>query len=639
MTIGEARKHAIGATVDIQGVVTAESGRLGTDGLLMLQDGTSGVVVRLAAGQTAPSRGTRLAVRGVLAAPYGQMEVRPASGQWQSLGSDVVPDPIAVIGSLDESLEGRLVLIEGVVAATPTTSGTGDLSLEVLGVSGLRIRVLADSSSGLGASQLRRSRRYRLTGVVGQRATASGRLDGYRLWLRDAEDVVAVDEPSPSPSATPGASPTPRPSTSPAPSPTAPPTIRITVAITTGGHVIVEGVVTAGSGLLDSGGVTIVIQDASGAIAVRLPAAFGHVKAGRRLRVEGESGTSYGAPRILAARVTDLGAATVPAPLTLLGQPSPAMEWRLVRVAGTVRTLHRDGAQWRAEIGPTEAAARRVDGLSGAKIPADRLTVGGGATIVGIVRRPYPTARDRRFSILPRSVADISTTAARSVAKPGATAGTRRTTAPGPTRSGNSASGAGTAADVTGQSPAGPGAAATGAAGILDVDLVDLPTVVGLRVRVGGIVTAVTSDTFGLDDGTAEVTVRTEGDAGSVLSELAGGLAVNLVGLVVGGTQPTLSLTSADDLVTVGAVGVQPAPASPDASASDVGGLLAGTAMSPATPEDSSLVGDTTPGGATGLVIVLLLSLAGVGLVALALGRRRPPVRMMAHPEAPPEPR
>ena len=33
---------------------------------------------------------------------------------------------------------------------------------------------------------------YRLTGVAGQRATRSGALDGYRLWLRDAADLVRL---------------------------------------------------------------------------------------------------------------------------------------------------------------------------------------------------------------------------------------------------------------------------------------------------------------------------------------------------------------------------------------------------------------------------------------------------------------
>ena len=460
----------------VQGIVTAEADRVGSEGLLMLQDGTAGIVVHLPDGQAGPARGTRLDVHGVLAAPYGQLEIRPVAGAWQPLGSDVVPDPIAVLGALDESLEGRLVVIEGVVAASPTTTDAGDVSLDVLAANGTRIRIQADVSSGIVASMLQRNLRYRLTGVVGQRATASGRLDGYRIWLRDPDDIEAAA--GPSPSATPaGASSSASAShtAGPSPSPSPVPTTRIAAAILAGGPVAVDGVVTAGSGLLDSDGRTIVIQDASGAIEVRLPAGFGPVKAGRRLHVEGDSGRSYGAPRILAAAVADLGPASLPAPLALIGEPSADLEWRLVRIAGEVRSVHRDGAQWRAEVGPTDASARRIDGLAGAKIPADRLSVGAVATIVGIVRRPYPTATDRRFSILPRSSTDIAVKAGPLAAGSSSTAAGRST----PTPAGGLGHDGSVAGDPTASAGTGASAPTAGAATILDVDLVDLGHVIG----------------------------------------------------------------------------------------------------------------------------------------------------------------
>ena len=48
------------------------------------------------------------------------------------------------------------------------------------------------ASSGVVATDLVKGRSYRLTGIVGQRASRKGALDGYRLYVRDRADVVAL---------------------------------------------------------------------------------------------------------------------------------------------------------------------------------------------------------------------------------------------------------------------------------------------------------------------------------------------------------------------------------------------------------------------------------------------------------------
>jgi hypothetical protein len=53
---------------------------------------------------------------------------------------------------------------------------------------------------------------------------------------------------------------------------------------------------------------------------------------GRTLEVVGRVGRSYGAPRIVATETRNLGAGTVPAPITLTAQPNAATEWRLVTI-------------------------------------------------------------------------------------------------------------------------------------------------------------------------------------------------------------------------------------------------------------------------------------------------------------------
>ena len=50
---------------------------------------------------------------------------------------------------------------------------------------------MADGSAGLATSLLRKGTNATVTGIVGQRASRKGALDGYRLWVRDPEDVLA----------------------------------------------------------------------------------------------------------------------------------------------------------------------------------------------------------------------------------------------------------------------------------------------------------------------------------------------------------------------------------------------------------------------------------------------------------------
>jgi uncharacterized protein YdeI (BOF family) len=75
--IANARRMPIGTVVSVAGIVTAQAGRLGAPPLIAIQDSSGGIVVRLPDGVASPTRGSRLEVRGPLADPYGQLEVRP----------------------------------------------------------------------------------------------------------------------------------------------------------------------------------------------------------------------------------------------------------------------------------------------------------------------------------------------------------------------------------------------------------------------------------------------------------------------------------------------------------------------------------------------------------------------------------
>ena len=105
--------------------------------------------------------------------------------------------------------------------------------------------------------------------------------------------------------------------------------------------------------------------------------------------------------------MTWLGAASQPLPLRLTAAPGPELEWRLVQVSGRFEAVHRLGVRWRADliIGSTPIP---VVGLAGSRIAVGRVHEGRRVTIVGIVRRAYPSAIDQRFAIDPRSVSDLS---------------------------------------------------------------------------------------------------------------------------------------------------------------------------------------------------------------------------------------
>ncbi len=597
------RALPLGTLVTAAGTVTAEAGRLGGPTLTVIQDETAAIVVRLWAGAAAPARGTRIVVTGRLAAPYGQLEIRPALG-----GIAPAPDPasapapvVLVAGAIGEAEEARLVTVVGTVERTLALRPSGGLVASLVDEAGDRVRVQADGSSGLTRTALTAGRRYRLTGVVGQHASGRGRLDGYRVWLRDRLDIVDVaatgPRPTPSPSPTGGAG-------DPAAIPIAQALLR------PGVPVAVEGVVTVPPTFLDGTRRRIIIQDVSAAVEVRLPADVAAPSPGRRLRVFGDVGRAYGAPRIGATRVVDLGPAALPAPIEISASPGAASEWRLVRVSGTVVDVHRLGDRWRAELA-VGAGRVAVVGLAGAGISSTALREGRRATVVGIVRRPYPGSADRRFAVEPRSPSDIALGAAQTGS------GTR------------TGSGSGTGSGGGRSDPADErGGRTTSAAPT--VDLADLAGHLGSLVRVGGLVATLEPAGFVLDDGTASGHVELRSEAAAFLGLVEPGDAIELTGRVgdgVGG--PTLVVETAADLVRLGDPGT--AASSPDPAAlGDPSSELAtasaapGSALSGAPAGDGSGPRQAGFGALPGLAPVGPASLLFVGLAtgAVTLGRR-----------------
>ncbi len=151
-----------------------------------------------------------LRVGGRLAEPYGQLEIRPASSDASSPARAVLPDPSPSRRVRWEGVEARLVVVEGTLEAPIARETGGDLVLRLVDETGTPFRARAAHASGIPLTIARPGTRLRLTGIVGQRASRKGALDGYRLWLRDRHDLVVVASPaarpagsSPSPTATP----------------------------------------------------------------------------------------------------------------------------------------------------------------------------------------------------------------------------------------------------------------------------------------------------------------------------------------------------------------------------------------------------------------------------------------------------
>ncbi len=502
--------------------------------LVTIQDATGGLVVRLPEDVDRPERGAVVRASGKLADPYGQLEIRPAAGGLSASGSRALPDPLPVAGaSLGEATEGRLVVVEGTLDATITRETSGDVVLRLVDTSGTPFRARARRASGIETTAARVGARLRLTGVVGQRASAKGALDGYRVWLRTAADLVVV---APAPTASPA--PSPSPATGPdRENGSAPPTEAIRAALRRAtGEVVVEGVVTIPATLLDATARRVIVQDRSAAVEVLVPTGATAPRVGTRVRVAGLLGTAYEVPRIRASAVVALGSGTVPAPGRIVGEPGVAEEGELVRVEGEVVDVARLGDRWRAEV-KTSRAVIVVAGLAGAGIPAATLVEGGRATVTGVVRRPHPAASDRRFAVVPRTLGDIR------AAGPSSGAATDPDARP---------------AGTTAATERPPWLAATPATTneAQDADISVLGDRVGRTVRVGGLVLAATEAGVMIDDGTATGEVRLVDEAAALRPLLEPGDAVSATGRVVGGASgPAVEVADAADLVRLGDLG------------------------------------------------------------------------------------
>ena len=256
---------------------------------------------------------------------------------------------------------------------------------------------MADASSGLRRSAFIPVARYRVTGVSGQRASRKGALDGYRVWARDARDVVAGHgraEPS-----------TPR-AVRDRPERRVP-RRRSSRSRRPADHAIAtwrsRRVVTAPASLLDAS--RSADRRPGRDRGDRGPAAEGRDRARRRhrIRVTGPVGTAYGAPRLRRpGRSARLGAVS----RRRCGSSGPADDRPHLAARDGLRPGRRR-AQARRPLAGRDRGRRSglvVVAQPGARIPVTALVEGGTAEVVGIVRPAIPE-RERPAADHPAAVA------------------------------------------------------------------------------------------------------------------------------------------------------------------------------------------------------------------------------------------
>lgn len=479
-SIAEARLLPNGTQTTITGVAVTSSAF--TDGGGYLADGTGGIAVLLADG--AFSRGDLLQVSGLIDDRYEQRTLRASSAGLVVLGVGTEPDPSSLAtGFVGESVEGQLVAVHGEVTSSASQLSAG-VAYDLDDGSG-PIRVLVGTSSGIDTGAWQRGVTLTVVGVVGQRDASGTGTSGYRVQPRDAADIgalvpVPTPTPTPSPSPTPSVTPSPTPTVTPTPSPTPAPggsplmTIAQARQTATGTALRVRGVVTASSGLIDP--TSAVMQDASGAILVRLSDDAGRLGRGQLVELNGIRSTKSGMLTLrVSAAPTRLGNQAEPtATRSATGQLGESLEAQLVIARGVLTGKPRRSSAGNISFGIDDGTGEiRVFIGQGARIDSSALVADAWVEVRGVLGQETTGAQpDRGYRIWPRDAADL-----RLIATPVTSASGGAGAGPGVDEGGDGSGssygplpdlgGAGSAGTVGGSHNATGGTAASGAPGSL----------------------------------------------------------------------------------------------------------------------------------------------------------------------------
>lgn len=397
MTISAARAAPDGTTVLVEGVALSDSAF--TDGGGYLADATGGIAVLVADGSFA--RGALLRISGTLDDRFSQRTIRAEASGVQVLGGGADPTAAVLLtGSVGEASEGSLVEIVGQVVSSATVLTSG-VAYDVDDGSG-PIRVMVGTSTGIDTAAWERGVLVQLRGVVGQRDSSGTGTSGYRVQPRDGADVLSLTSPTASPSPSSSASPSPGPN---------PGVISIAAARSqpTNARVVVRGVVTLPSGLVEDG--TAAIQDATGAIVLRLGDEAGSLRLGELVEVAGTRSTKSGMETLrVTTAVRHLGSQALPdAHRRDTGALGEADEATLVSVRGAVTVTPRrtsaDNVYFDVDDG---SGPIRIFAAPGAEVDTEHLLAGTTVVMTGVLGQET-TGRlpERGYRLWPRRPRDL----------------------------------------------------------------------------------------------------------------------------------------------------------------------------------------------------------------------------------------
>jgi hypothetical protein len=407
MAIAAARAATDGSSVTVEGDALTASDF--TEGGGYLADATGAIAVLLDGGSFA--RGDHLILTGVVDDRFAQRTIRAVGEDVTVTGTGGGPDPIvSSTGSVDESVEARLIRIHGTIGGSPTTL-SGGLAFEVNDGSGA-IRVVVGTTTGIDTSGWSDGVAVRVIGVVGQRDSSGTGASGYRVQPRAADDVEML----------PGATPTPSPGGSSGPHPTPTPSasdgsvfaIADARAAAKNARVTVRGVVTLASGTVDAG--SAVIQDGSGAILLRLGDEAGPVSRGQLLEVAGVRSTKSGMESLrVSVAPRRLGTAPDPTARALrTGDAAEAVEAQLVVVRGAVVASARRASSGTVSFEVDDGSGPlRV--VLGASLAADGAPFSAGTWVeaLGVLGQETTGAQPMRgYRVWPRAPGDVRVLAA-----------------------------------------------------------------------------------------------------------------------------------------------------------------------------------------------------------------------------------
>ena len=108
----------------VRATVTAEVGRTGIERVFTVADGSSRIAVQNTSGVAATARRTEVEVTGKLAAPYGQLEIRPMRVARSPSGrACCTPIDLGSDAAAGEATESRLIVVTGSCRRSRRTLG------------------------------------------------------------------------------------------------------------------------------------------------------------------------------------------------------------------------------------------------------------------------------------------------------------------------------------------------------------------------------------------------------------------------------------------------------------------------------------------------------------------------------------